>query len=334
MHRYQVLVPDYLTDVELEKSLLGDIADITPLALSRDEEFVPHAHKADALLLYHDIGIGQAAIAKMDRCRGIVRCGVGFNNVDLAAAGERGILVCNVPDYGTEDVADHAIMMLLALPRKLVENHNVIVSGGWEPALIFGAPRMRGRTLGIIGCGRIGTAMALRAKPMGIDILYYDPFARPGTDKALGLTQTHSLDELLAKSDFVTLHCPLTAKTHHILNAKTLAKMKPTAYLVNTARGPCVDNEALVEALDQNHLAGAALDVTDPEPPVSVRLRTHPKILLTPHVAYYSDKGFLEMRTKGADEARRLLLGEPVRNLVNRAYLKEPRSALPELLAE
>jgi len=334
MHRFQVLVPDYLTEVELEKSILGDIADVIPLAFTRDEEFVPHAHKADGILLYHDINLGQAAISKMDRCRGIVRCGVGYNNVDLTAAGDKGILVCNVPDYGTEDVADHAIMMMLALPRKLVENHNAIVKGGWEPTLIFGAPRMRGRTLGIIGCGRIGTATALRAKPMGMEILYYDPFARPGTDKALGLTQIHSLDELLAKSDFVSIHSPLTAKTHHILNAKTLAKMKPTAYLVNTARGPCVDNDALVEALDKGQLAGAALDVTDPEPPVSTRLRTHPKVLLTPHVAYYSDKGFLEMRSKGADEIRRLLLGEPVRNLVNRPHLKNPRVVLPELLAE
>lgn len=334
MTRHQVYIPDYLTEVELEKQILGDIADIHFLKLTSEDGFVAHASKADAILLYHDIPLSKASISKMDKCKGIVRCGVGFNNVDLSAAGQRGILVCNVPDYGTEDVADHALMSMLAISRRLVDNHNAIVQGGWEPSIIFGAPRMRGRTLGVLGCGRIGTAMVLRAKPLGLNILYYDPFARPGLDKALGITQVHSLEEFLGKSDFVSLHCPLTEKTKHILNAKTLPMMKPTAFLINTARGPVVDNDALVEALDKGQLAGAALDVTDPEPPVSDRLRTHPKLLLSPHVAYYSDAGFIEMRSKGAEEARRLLLGQPVRNLVNRRHLVSPRSPLPELLEE
>lgn len=334
MTRHHVYIPDYLTETTLEQKILGDIAEIHPLNLTSEEGFLAHAPKADAILLYHDIQLSQASISQMARCKGIVRCGVGYNNVDLAAAGQKGILVCNVPDYGTEDVADHALMSMLAISRKLVDNHLAIVKGGWEPAIIFGAPRMRGRTLGILGCGRIGTAMALRGKALGLQVVFYDPFARPGLDKALGIVQVHSLEEFLGKCDFVSLHCPLTNRTRHILNAKTLPMMKPTAYLINTARGPVIDNEALLNALDQGQLAGAALDVTDPEPPVSDRLRTHPKLLLSPHVAYYSDAGFIEMRSKGAEEARRLLLGQPVRNLVNRGHLVSLRSALPELLEE
>lgn len=334
MSRHQVYVPDYLTEIELEQKILGDIADIHPLQLTSEQGFLPHASRADAILLYHDINLTPASIGLMERCKGIVRCGVGYNNVDLGAAGSQGILVCNVPDYGTEDVADHALMSLLAIARRMVDNHLAIVKGGWEPSIIFGAPRMRGRTLGILGCGRIGTAMALRAKPLGLNIVYYDPFARPGLDKALGITQVHSLESFLGQSDFVSLHCPLTKRTHHIINAQTLAWMKPGAFLVNTARGPVVDNEALLVALDSGRIAGAALDVTDPEPPVSDRLRRHPKLLLSPHVAYYSDAGFIEMRSKGAEEARRILLGQPVRNLVNRRHLVSPRCPLPDLLEE
>src|SRR4029450_7856960 len=192
---------------------------------------------ADALLVFHDIKLSERSIGTLAKCRGIVRCGVGYDNVDLKAAGQRGIVVCNVPDYGTEEVADHALMLLLAIARRLRQADISIREGHWSPAIAFGAPRLRGRTLGIIGCGRIGTAMASRAKALGLRVLVYDPYQSPGLDKALGVERAYSLEEMLPQCQFVSLHCLLSRETRHILNARTLALLPPGAYVVNTARG-------------------------------------------------------------------------------------------------
>jgi phosphoglycerate dehydrogenase-like enzyme len=266
-----------------------------------------------------------ASLAKLPRCKVVVRCGVGYDRIDIEAAGRHGIVVCNVPDYGTEEVADHAIMMLLAVARRLVPCHNGIAAGAWEARWYFGTPRLRGRTLGIIGCGRIGSAVALRAKPFGLRVLIYDPYQPPGHEKALGVERCWHLDELLKQSDFVTLHCPHTSETRNILNAETLAQLPQGAYVINTARGPCIDIDALLTALDSGHVSHAALDVLPREPLDDERVRNHPRILLTPHAAYYSVESAEEMRTKGAMEVRRALLGEPVLNPVNRHCLTNPR---------
>jgi phosphoglycerate dehydrogenase-like enzyme len=225
--------------------------------------------------------------------------------------------VCNVPDYGTEEVADHAIMFLLALARKLVPCHQAIRSGTWHYETAVGTPRLRGKTLGLIGCGRIGTATALRAKALGLDVVFRDPYLRQGMEKALGIRRVHTLDELLVQSHFVSLHCYLDATTHHLINKTTLARMREAAILINTARGPCIDESALLDALDSGRLAGAGLDVVEREPLDNARLRDHPRILFTPHSAFYSVEGFIELRTKTAQEVRRILLGEPPRNPVN-----------------
>src|SRR5687767_3106922 len=143
----------------------------------------------------------------MTRCRGIVRCGVGYDNVDIEAAGKRGIVVCNVPDYGTEEVADHALMMLIAIARRFLPSNQAVRGGQWEPNVAFGAPRLRGKTLGVIGCGRIGSAMVLRAKAIGMRVLIYDPYKPDGLEKALGVERCHRLEDLLAQSQFVSVHC-------------------------------------------------------------------------------------------------------------------------------
>jgi phosphoglycerate dehydrogenase-like enzyme len=270
-----------------------------------------------------------ASLTRLPRCRVVVRCGVGFDNVDLEAAGKLGIVVCNVPDYGTEEVADHTLLMLLAIARRLVVCHNDVASGGWEPRLAFGAPRLRGRTLGLVGCGRIGTAVALRARAFGLRVVIYDPYQPAGFEKALGVERCHRLEEVLAQSDFVSLHCPLTTETRRMLNAETLAVLPAGSYVINTARGPCVDQDALVAALDSGHIAYAALDVINEEPLSDDRLRRHPRVLLTPHVAYYSVEGAEEMRTKAAMEVRRALIGDPVLNPVNLHCLVNPRCPVP-----
>jgi D-3-phosphoglycerate dehydrogenase len=324
-----VVVTDHLAEAGVERAVLDPVADLLLLQTYDEADVAGRAADADVLLVFHDIKLTERSIATLTKCRGIVRCGVGFDNVDLKAAGSRGIVVCNVPDYGTEEVADHALLLLLALARRLLPAEQSVRAGRWDPTTVFGAPRLRGRTLGLIGCGRIGTAMALRAKALGMRVVFYDPFKPDGLEKSLGVERCWRLEELLTQSQFLSLHCPLTAETRHILNAETLARLPAGAYVINTARGPCIDVPALVDAVDSGHVAYAGLDVVEREPLDDERLRRHPRVLLTPHTAFYSVEAFAEMRTKGAEEALRLLRGEPVRNPVNLHCLVNPRCVLP-----
>jgi C-terminal binding protein len=319
-----VVVADFLGEDGIESSVLDGVARLV-LAQARDEkDLLPHLPEADAILLFHDITlIGETTFANAPRCRCVVRAGVGFNNVDLESATRHDVVVCNVPDYGTEEVADHAIMFLLAVARRLIPCDSAIRAGQWNYESAVGTPRLRGKTLGIVGCGRIGSATALRAQAFGLDVVFYDPFVPEGFDKALGIRRVHDLDALLAQSHFVSLHCFLNPTTRHMINASTLARMRPGSILINTARGPIVDQNALLDALDSGHLAGAGLDVLEREPLDDDRLRLHPKVILTPHSAFYSVEGFVELRTKAAEEIRRVLRGEPPRNPVN-----VPRSGL------
>jgi C-terminal binding protein len=324
MQRHQVVVTDSLAEIGPERKILDDIADITLLQTNDEAEVARHGSDADVLLVYHTIRLTERSMSALTKCRGIIRCGVGYDNVDLQAAGSRGIVVCNVPDYGTEEVADHALLMLLALARRFLAAEKVVRAGRWEPQVVFGTPRLRGRTLGIVGCGRIGTAMVLRAKAIGMRVVICDPYKPDGIEKALGVERCHRLDELLPQAEFISLHCPLTDETRHLLNARTLALLPRGAYVINTARGPCVDATALIAAVDAGQVAYAALDVVEEEPLRDERLRRHERIVLTPHTAFYSVEGFQEMRSKGAIEARRILTGEAVRNAVNRQWLVNP----------
>jgi D-3-phosphoglycerate dehydrogenase len=327
-----VVVTDHLAEAGVERDILDAAAEVRLLHTDDEREVARAAAEADALLVYHTLKLGEHTIAALRRCRGIVRAGVGYDNIDLQAAGQRGIVVCNVPDYGTEEVADHALMLLLALARRLMPADRAIRSGNWDVTTAFGAPRLRGRTLGILGCGRIGTAMALRGKALGMRVVFYDPYQPDGLNKALGVERVHRLDDLLAQAEFLSLHCPLTRETHHLLNAATLARLPAGVYVINTARGPCVDVPALCDALDSGHIAYAALDVVEREPLDDERLRRHPRVLMTPHTAFYSVESFREMRAKGAEEARRLVLGEPVCNPVNLHCLSNSRAVLPAAL--
>jgi phosphoglycerate dehydrogenase-like enzyme len=316
--RFTVLIADFLDETSIESAVLSDIAKFVMARATDEAQLSPYLPQADAIMLFHDISIlGEASFAQAPRCRGVVRAGVGYNNIDVEAATRHGVIVCNVPDYGTEEVADHAIMFLLALARRLVTSHQAIQSGNWDYRTAVGTPRLRGKTFGIIGCGRIGTATALRAKALALDVVFYDPFLRQGMEKALGIRRVHQLEDLLEQSHFVSLHCYLDTANYHLINARTIARMRPGAILINTARGPLVDEAALIAALESGHLAAAGLDVVETEPLDNQRLRQHPNVLLTPHTAFYSVEGYVELRTKTAEEARRILLGEPPRNPVN-----------------
>jgi C-terminal binding protein len=323
--RAHVFVTDTLPEVGPERKILEDLAEVTLLQTYDETDVAKHGPDADVLLVYHTIKLTERSIATLAKCKGIIRCGVGYDNVDIEAAGKRGIVVCNVPDYGTEEVADHALLMLLAIARRLLPAHQSVRDGKWDFSVAIETPRLRGRTLGVIGCGRIGTAMVLRAKALGMRVVFYDPIKPDGLEKALGVERCHRLDDLLKQAEFVSVHCPLTPQTKHILNAKTLALCPKGVYVINTARGPCVDPTGLLHALDSGQVAYAALDVVEGEPNIPEAIRQHPRIVLTPHTAFYSIEGYQEMRSKGAEEARRILTGEAVRNTVNLHVLKEAR---------
>jgi C-terminal binding protein len=320
--RFRVVVTDFLDETSVESPILGGIAEIHLAQAHSEAELAASLPDADALIVYHDIPmLGEAVFSAARKCQVAVRAGVGFNNIDLKAAGARGVLVCNVPDYGSEEVADHAILMMLAVSRRLIASHESMRSGNWDYKVSTPAPRLRGRVFGVVGCGRIGTATALRAKAFGMDVVFYDPHLPRGYDKALGIRRANTLGELLAQSDVVSLHCYLDADSRHLMDAEAFSRMREGAILVNTARGPVVDQEALVSALASGRLRGVGLDVFEREPLDDDRLRNDPRVLMTPHSAFYSDEGFVEMRRKTAEEVRRVLLGEAPWNPVNREYL-------------
>jgi D-3-phosphoglycerate dehydrogenase/C-terminal binding protein len=284
---------------------------------------------AAALMIYHTIGLTERTIRQLRKCRLIVRCGVGYDNVDIAAARRHGIPVANVPDYGTEEVADSAIGLALSLTRGIHLSTSRLRPPGadWTWTHVRPRHRLRGRGFGVVGLGRIGTAAALRAKALGMDVLFYDPYVPDGRDRALGIRRVESLAELLGQSYVVSLHCPLTEETRHLINRQTVSQMAPGSYLVNTARGAVVDPLAVLDAVTAGHLAGAALDVLEEEPPaedhpliVAWRDPDHPaydRIILNAHSAFYSEEGLVDMRIKGSENCRRVLLGQPPRNVVN-----------------
>lgn len=325
-----VAMTDFIKDPDVEREVLQEDAYLLALQAETEAEIVERAGDAEGLLVFHEILITGESLMRLPRLKLISRCGVGFDNVDLQAAGELGIPVCNVPDYGTEEVADHALMLLLAVARRLIPTHEAIRAGVWDTSQAYGTPRLRGRTVGLLGCGRIGSAMALRCRAIGMRVVFYDPYKPAGLEKSLGIERCETLDELLSQSEFVSVHCPLSPETRNILNAQTLALMPMGGYVINTARGGCIQLDDLADALDSGRIQAAGLDVVEPEPLENPRIRRHPRVVLTPHSAFYSVEGARELRTKAAQHILRALRGQPVKNVVNRAYLQSPRCPIDD----
>lgn len=330
MRRPRVVVTDFIGgSLEEELEILGDLADVEALAAESEEDLIGRVEDADAIMVYHCISITARTIETLKHCRLIVRCGVGYDNVDGPAARSRGIPLANVPDYGTEEVADSAIGMTLSLMRGInfFNRRLQAKEGEWSYVPLRPLHRLRGRVFGIIGLGRIGTAAAVRAKALGMDVLFYDPFVPDGRDKSLGVRRAESLDQLLQESHVVSAHCPLTPETRHIINAETVKRMRRGAFLVNTARGGVVDTSCIADAIAAGQLGGAGIDVLETEPPAddhplvqAWRDPEHPaheRVILNPHAAFYCEEGLNEMRVKGSQNCRRALLGEPIRNVVN-----------------
>jgi len=262
--------------------------------------------------------IDAAVVDAMRKARVIVRYGIGVDNVDLEAARRRGIPVCNVPDYCIDEVADHTLAFILAATRQVIPNTLLVRDGSWGLATPLDSMRtLRDQTVGIVGFGRIGRAVAARLAPFRCGRLVNDAFVAPETIRAAGCTPV-TLPELLDRSDIVTLHCPSTPQTRKLLDGAALARLKPGAIVVNLGRGDLVDTAALVAALERGHLAGAALDVCDPEPiPLDSPLRSLPNVVLAAHVASASPKAVRVLRETTARTAVATLRGEPLPSVVN-----------------
>ncbi|MBI5770052.1 MAG: C-terminal binding protein [Verrucomicrobia bacterium] len=301
----------------VESPFLGDVADVRTVRLDFNAPVPDAVLAASAIILWHGPLIDAPLIARLRQCRVIIRNGVGYDTVDLGAAAAAGIPVCNVPDYGTEEVADHALALTLALYRQLFPLDAEAKRLGWKIEPQAKMRRLNTQTFGLIGLGRIGTAAALRAKAFGFHVVFYDPYVPSGTHKAVGVTRAGSLDELLATADLVSIHCPSTAETRGMIGARELGLMKPTAFLVNTARGDIVQKAPLFAALRAGRLAGAGLDVVENEPLRTAGEAATPNLICTCHAAFCSPEGLVEMRSTSARIARAAVLGGKVWNRVN-----------------
>ena len=274
---------------------------------------------ADGLICLLSDRIDAALLERAPRLRVVANHAVGFDNVDVAAATRRGVVVCNTPDVLTEATADLTFALLLAAARRLPEGEAMVREGhwvGWSPTMLLGAD-LSGKTLGLIGFGRIGQAVARRARGFDLRVVYAARSrVAEARERELGATR-RELDQLLEESDFVSLHCPLTAETRGLLGAARIARMKPTAFLINTARGACVDEDALAAALERGHLAGAALDVFSAEPDVPASLRRAPRTLLLPHLGSATLGARARMAELCARGVAAVLAGERPPNVVN-----------------
>ena len=273
------------------------------------------AADADALLVTY-AKITAEMIGQMTRCRIISRFGIGVDNVDLAAATRAGIVVTKVPDYCIDEVSDHAVALLLALVRKIPSSNAQVHAGRWEMKAVVPIHRLRDSVLGLVGFGRIPQLVAPKAKAFGMRVIAFDPFAPAELFEREGVERVE-FAELLKQSDYVSIHTPLLPETRDLFNADAFRQMKKGAYLVNTARGPIVDEAALAKALDEGQLAGAALDVMPQEPPVNSPLLGRENVIITPHTSFYSEESLLELQRKAAEEVVNVLSGRPPRNAVN-----------------
>jgi D-3-phosphoglycerate dehydrogenase len=288
-----------------------------------DEEILALTQDADIVMTVYQ-KLSANVISKLKNCKVIIRYGIGFDNVDLDAATEKGIQVCNIPDYCMEEVATHTVSLILALGRSLKAlNHN-IRAGEWSDSSCSPSRRLNTQTLGLVGFGKIAREVAKYTKAFGFKQMAYDPYLPEEFFQEFGVEQV-SLEQLFAESDFISLHLPLSEETRHIVNKDSLSLMKETAVVINTGRGPLIHQEDLTTALRENKIGGAGLDVLEMEPLTdpSHELLSFNNVIVTPHIAYKSLESAALLHEKAAKTACRVLDGEEVYNVVNRAVLQK-----------
>lgn len=319
MAQWKAVITDHgFKDVTQERRILEEAGcDLSEAQCKTPAEVIEAARGADALLVQW-APVTAEVIETLDTCKIIVRYGIGVDNVALEAAKAKGIIVCNVPDYCIDEVADHSVAMALSLGRQLTQLDQRLRDGVWKMLPVSPMPAFREMTFATAGFGRIARAVLERARPFGFRLAAYDPFVAASEFDNFGVQQLN-LDELFAQADILSLHLPLTPQTQHLVDAARLKTMKPHAIVVNTARGPLIDTVAMAQALREKQIAFAGLDVFEPEPlPDDHPLRGCDNALLTSHIAWYSESSVPKLQRMVAEEVMRGLRGETVRNQVNR----------------
>ena len=303
----------YITDCDHEsmdiekKTFTKEGVDFEILNVTQPEDIIRACHDADALILQYAT-ISDNVLSSLKNLKGVVRYGVGVNTIDIESATKNNVAVCNVPDYVTNEVADHALYLIMALARKLPLLINDTKSNIWAYEKAIPIYRLQEQTAGIIGLGRIGLSLAKKLHGIGLKVIGFDPLAKK--EQLPDYIDFVSLDELLAHSDIISLNLPLTKSTENLIDSKEFSKMKSNCYLVNTARGGIVNEEALYQALLNHTIAGAALDVFKQEPPTDRKLFSLDNFIATPHAAWYSEQSQQDLKRKAAEEAIRLAKGE------------------------
>ena len=321
----RVLITDYAWEsLEPEKEILRTAgAELVVAASGDEEELISLAGDVDAILTCWKT-VTRKVIERAPACQIIGRYGIGLDNIDVSYATEMGIVVTNVPSYCLEEVSDQAMALLLASARKVVFFDRAIKGG--EYSLQLGSPlyRIRGRTLGIFGFGKIGRTLYRKASGFGLKIIVYDPYLDPGSLEDYDVTLV-DFDRLLQESDFISIHAPLSPETENLFGLSAFQKMKSTAFVINTSRGGVISSSGLLKALDDGEIAGAALDVLPEEPPpVDDPLVHHPKTIVTPHAAFYSEESVLDLQRIAATQIADVLSGKLPESVVNREVLGQP----------
>lgn len=313
-------------ELNIEKKLLGLLGVELVEGSGQDEaESLALCQEAEVILCGGAPKIRGSTIKQLPNLKGIVRYGIGVDTIDLQEAARRGIFVANVPDYCIEEVATHALALILSWARKLPIAQKSTQSGKWEVGVLKPLKSPRDSILGLVGFGRIAQTLASMARRIGFQVYAMDPYV----DKSVMMKKRvtpRRFDDLIRSSDFISLHLPLTSQSHHLIDARALRRMKPTAYLINTSRGGLIDEKALFQALKEGRIAGAALDVLEEEPwNVNSPLRALENLIVTPHSAWYTERAQTELRRKACAEVIRILRGKVPKNLVNREVLKDKR---------
>lgn len=331
MPAFHVLVTDYVwPSLAIEQEVLAAVdADLLVSATGTPDDLLRLAPQADAILTCWQ-QIPPAVLDAAPRCRIVSRYGIGLDNIPVDHATRLGIVVTNVPDFCLDDVADHTLALLLACARRIVDYAQATRAGIWNLQGVRPMARLRDQTLGLIGYGNIARRVAQRASALGLHVLAYTPRLAADAPAPWG-RGTNDLGELLAASDYVSLHVPLTEATRGLIDAPALRRMKPTAYLINTARGAVVEEGALRQALVEGWIAGAALDVLSQEPPPP----DHPlvgldNVILTPHAAFYSQEAIADLEARAARHVAQALAGQIPDHVVNPAVLSQPNCRLSQ----
>ena len=325
MDRPKLLVSEPLPRLEEDVKILNAYADVRVAASHTEEVLCKEIADADLLMVVY-AKVTSRVISSAPKLKGIVRCGIGVDNIDLQAATARKIPVVNVPDYAIETVADHAFALLISLARKITLADRAMKAKNWgpwtSPPEQYRGIDLEGKTLGLVGLGRIGRALVRRAEAFNMNLLAFDPYVQEDQLKGTSVRLV-ALEELLKKSDFVSVHAALTPKTRGLIGEKQLRMMKNTAYIVNTSRGQLIDEKALLRALMEEWIAGAGLDVFEKEPPdIDNPLFELENVVLTPHIAWYTEEAMRRLESMAVQRAIELLRGEIPKTVVNPDVLK------------